>query len=145
LLLDEVRREDVKDAQTFSKFCQQNFGVPYATAKDLAILKRNAKVLFAEHPNLDWQSMVQVAYWCHAKKRKIARTYYYINQFRWAYADGAITLESHSVEATEVDERMRLALLEETNTAWRARLSRADGSAAKREVLQQWEEMRQQS
>lgn len=145
MLIDEVRREDVKDAQTFSKFCQQNFGVPYATIKDMAILKKNAKVLFQEHPNLDWQSMVQVAYWCHAKKRKIARTFYYVNQFRWAYADGAITLESPSEAAKDVDERLREALIEEHNLAWRAKLSRADGTEAKREVLRQWEEMRQQS
>ncbi len=142
MLIDEVRASDVVDAKTFARFTQQNFGTPYATVSDLQNLGKQAKDLFANHPNTNWQTLVQVAYWCHRKKRRMARVFYYVSQFRWAYADGAITLEGSKlgkVWQSEIDR----ALAVETNEAWRARLMRADGPHAQREVLEQWKTLRQ--
>lgn len=141
MLIDEVRASDVKDAKTFARFCQQQFGTPYATLGDLKALGKQAKVLFENHPNTDWQTLVQVAYWCHQHKRRVARVPYYVNQFRWAYADGAINLDGNTNDKL-LDAEIIKALEQETNEAWRARLQRADGTRAKLEVLDQWKTLR---
>jgi len=141
MLIDEIRSVDVNSAKTFSLFCTQNFGTPYATIGDLKMLGKQTKDLFGNHPNTDWQTMVQVAFWCHRKKRRMARVGQYVNQFRWAYADGAINLEGNVNDAL-LDERIGKALFMEKNDSWRSRLMRADGAAAKTEVLNEWEMMR---
>lgn len=140
MMLDEVRQADVKNGKSFAAFCQQNFGVPYATIQDIRILNKKAKDLFAKQPGTDWQTLVSVARWCKTKKRRIARVHGYVDQYRWAWADGAIEIadsQDPAVEAAIGD-----ILAKETDPVWRSRIMRADGTRAKREVIKQWEQVR---
>lgn len=140
MILDELKPADVKNATTFARFCQQRYGTPYATRKSLAILNKQAKALFAEHPDCNWRTLVEVAQWCHGKKRRVPEAYSYVQQFRWAYADGAIQLRP--LAEMELEDDIKAALEIETDPEWRASLMRADGVAAKRTVLTNWRKER---
>lgn len=140
MILDELRPQDVKDGKTFARFVQQRYGTPYPTHKSLAILNRQAKALFKEHPDCNWRTLVEVAQYCHGKKRRMPEAYFYVNQFRWAYADGAIQLRP--VAEMEIEDGIKEALEVERDPEWRSSLMRADGVTARRAVLTNWRKER---
>lgn len=136
----ELGPEDVKDGKTFARFCQQRYGTPYPTGKGLMILNKQAKTLFEEHPDVDWKTLVDVAQWCHGKKRRVGQAYQYVTQFRWAYADGAIKLTPTAELAVRGE--ITHALEHETDPEWRERIIRADGVDAQRAILELWRKER---
>lgn len=138
--LGEVRQSDVKNPKSFATFCHQNFGTPSPTISDLKMLGKQAKLLFAREPGTDWQTLIDVARWCHANKRRVARVHFYVDQFKWAWAAGGIEVADYVDEdvKSEIDEALRV----ETDPIWRGKLMRADGNAAKLEVLNRWKQQR---
>lgn len=130
------RPEHITTARDFSAWAQAYHGVPYATTQDIKILQKKARQLFENHPGTSWQTLVAVATWMRSKKRRPARVHHIVDQFRWAYAAGAIDLAIHVDD--ELEEEVNEAIAVETDASWRLRLLRAAGNEAKRKVLDEW-------
>lgn len=133
-----LRPYQVTDAKTFTNWVQSTYGVPHPTVADIKTLNGKARKLFEENPGTDWTTLVQVAQWCASKKRRMARVWNYVDQFRFAWAAHAVEIASPD----SLDERVMAALAMEQDPAWRARLRRAVGSH-REEVLSEWELHRQ--
>lgn len=128
---------EVKDATTFCAWVQGYLGGPYPTKGDFAILNKKASEFFRNYENADWQTLVQVAEWCQSRKRRMARVWNYVDQFRFAYAAHAIELKPRNDLDTQIAEALRV----EKNPNWRSRLRRAVG-VYREEVLEEWTAMR---
>lgn len=133
---DPVMAKDVKDAATFIKWAETNVGIPYVTINDKKILGKKAKDLFKHHPGTDWQTIVQVAQWCVSRKRRCGRVWQYVDQYRWAYASGAISI---SPVLSDEEQDLEAEIMTVVDPVWRARLLRAVGTKAKRAVLDEFQ------
>lgn len=131
--LEPPKAHEVHDGKSFAAWAQAHLGVPGPTAKDFPILNKKAKTLFLSHPGTDWQTIVQVAQWCQSKKRRCARVWGYIDQYRYAWAAHAIELPRPDPLADEIN----AAIEQELDPNWRSRLRRAAGSV-RSEVLIEW-------
>lgn len=128
---------EVKDAVTLCRWASAAYGVPSPTIKDIATLNKKAKALFQSVDGADWQTIVQVVKWCHQRKRRYGRIWAYVDQYRNAWADGAIEFQGD----TTLQDRINEALQVETDPAWRSRLLRAAGDT-REGVLQEWNDSR---
>lgn len=132
--LGPTKAEEVKNAVTLCRWASAAYGVPAPTVKDIATLNKKAKALFTSVEGSDWQTIVQVVKWCHQRKRRYGRIWAYVEQYRNAWADGAIEFHGD----TTLEDRIAEALQVEMNPAWRARLLRAAGDT-REGVLKEWE------
>ncbi len=126
----------------FAAYCQQTMGVPWATYKDMAILRKRIKELFEYYPRADYFTLCRVAAWCKSKRRRLSRVYQVVDRFRDAYEAGALpeldrdrlddVIEQGIVEALEVEQRPE----------WRTRLIRSVGPEARKAALAEWQQSR---
>lgn len=137
--VDPPKAEEVKDAKTFAAWAQATLGCPHANLSDMKMLQKKAKDLFATEPGTDWQTLVKVGLWCRSKKRRLARVGFVVDQFRWAYAAGAVNTQQ--LVDDDLEKQMAAALAKETDPNWTARLRRTAPSA-QRAVLREWREAR---
>lgn len=131
----EIRAREVKDANGFIAYCRQQLGLPAPQQKDYKVVGRLAKAIFDAHPGTDWSTLVSVADWCKGQRRRFTSPGHVVSQFRYAYAARAVEIPELQ---DPVDMEVQEALTVETDPAWRARLIRAQGATARREVLDEW-------
>jgi len=138
-----IKSNDVRDAESLARYIQQTVGVPWPTLKDMTVLRRSVNEFFQHYPDLDYLTLCRVADWCRSKKRRFARVWQVVPQFRWAYADGALP-EVDQVRHTDVDveDAIREAVAVETDDVWLDRLVCSQGRSLRREVLERWNQQR---
>lgn len=133
---EELTSKDVKNIKTFGLYCQQHYGIPYPTVDDLKIAGRQYKLLVKHHPNVTWQTMLDVATWCESKGRNIPRLISYFTQFRYAYEDKAIELKTPL--DVKIAREIEGILLMEDDPQERAKIMQAQGKKAQRQVINEW-------
>ncbi len=132
--LDPVKASEVKDATSFYNWANATYGAPHPTSKDFATLNRKARELFANEPGTDWQTLVQVVKWCAARKKRCARIWSYVDQYRNAWADHAFDAP---VVGGSIEDRISKILDVETDPLWRSRLMKSAGEH-RETVLEEW-------
>lgn len=136
---DEVQNAP-DPAKAFAEYAQQSLGVPWPSYKDLILLRKKAKEFFEHYPDADWRTLCRVVTWAANRKRRYARVWALVDDFRRAYRDGALPELSPGVvrQSASVQEMVDDALKVETDEVWRRRLLLADGRMQQEEVLAAW-------
>lgn len=135
--------QDVKDAESFATYAQQQIGVPYPTLKMMIATKGTIKRMFAENPGLNWSSLPRIVEWAKARKKRYATLTSLLAGFRWAFQDGYLPELSESFEErTNVDELVYAALRVEKDPDWRRALMLTDSLQEKVSIYNKWVEVR---
>jgi hypothetical protein len=129
-------------AIAFVGYVQQTTGTPAATAKDLAIVRKKAKAIFDQCPRADWYTLCRVVTWARGRRRRHAQVHYYVDDFRQAWAEGALPELDNQRREDTTEARIARALTTETDTLWRRRLIASSGMQARRDAIDEWERVR---
>jgi hypothetical protein len=138
--------QNAKDpAKAFAEYAQQSLGVPWPSYKDLILLRKKANEFFGHYPDADWRTLCRVVSWAANRKRRYARVWALVDDFRKAYRDGALPELDPGVvrHSQSVQEMVDQALSAETDDVWRTRLLLANGRMQQEEVLASWRRERQ--
>lgn len=136
-VVDPLTDREVHDARTLCNWASAAYGVPAPTKADFPVLNKKASVLFESSPGTDWQTLVKVIKWCHQNKRRYGRIWRYVDQYRYAWAAGAVDLPGNDSLSVQINE----ACAVEEDVIWRTRLRRAAGHH-RAEVLDEWKKSR---
>lgn len=135
---DAVQNAD-DQAKAFAEYAQQTLGVPWPTLKDLVMLRKKAKDFFVHYPDADWRTLCRVVVWAANRKKRYARVWMLVDDFRKAWATGALPeLDPHTRTDVDVEAEIHAALAKEQDQTWRRRLGLAQGSERQKEVLAAW-------
>lgn len=125
--------------KAFAEYVQQNLGTPWATNKDIMLLRKHTKELFANTPNATWFTLCRVVAWCKSRKKHPARVYTVItNHFREAFSAGALPELQPKTTDDDVEADIEKALEAERRPEWRRRLLGAIGREARAEAYGEW-------
>jgi hypothetical protein len=136
--LAPLSAKDVKDVKTFARFCQQTMGMPLPRLKDYPILAKQVKLIFAQHPNADWQTMCRLTEWARNRKKRFAYPQQLVSQYRLAWADGYLPELDPSHADPETEAGITRALATEKDPEWRRRMIRAQGVNGRKKVYEAW-------
>lgn len=125
--------------RAFAEYIQQTLGVPWPTVRDMAILRKKCNDFFDHYPNLDYRTLCRVVIYCRNRKRRPARMWMVVEEFRKAWSSGALPeLEPSTQQDDGLEEKIIAAIQTEQDPVWRRRLMLAQGVAARQEVYQSW-------
>lgn len=140
--IDYVSIIDVKDPVLLARYIEQRVGTPWATAKDVAILRKKCKEFFEHYPHLTYGALCHAADWAHKKKKRLSHVWKVVDMFRYAYEDGFVP----EADRTEIESPIAMAIDEalavETDDIWRTRLIATDDAKVRKEVLDRWQTTR---
>lgn len=126
-------------AEAFARYAQQQIGIPYPTQKDLGILKKKIKELFAKYEQMDYYALCRLVTWAKNRKKRFARIWALVEAYRDAWAEGQLPeLDPKPVVDEDVELGIQRALGVETNESWRRRLTLAVGPEARGKALLEW-------
>lgn len=134
--VDPLTVDEVVDAESYTRYVCQTVGSPWSY-KDVVIMKKKVRVFFEAYPHCTYSTLVHVAHWARAKKKRPAHAYYLVDMARYAWQDGALPEMDPANVRSDVDDLIHQALEQETDPAWRRRLMTAEG-AGKRMVYENW-------
>jgi hypothetical protein len=118
-------------------------GTPYPTGKQMAILKRQLKDLFANNKNASYATLVRTVEWCKARKKRPPHSYTLIAWIRYAWADGYLPeLDAKAPVDEPLESLITEALEIEADQQWRYKLIGAQGIEARRKIFESWKQMR---
>lgn len=137
--VERMHPENVTDPRSYMDYVCQTVGTPWAL-QDLHAMRKKTRLFFEQYPQCDWPTLVRVAQWARAKKRRPARAFYVVDYARYAWSDGAVPEMDPSNVDYNLESRISLALEEETDSLWRERLMMSEGDG-RREVYEQWSAM----
>lgn len=126
----------------FSEYAQQVMGVPFATVKDIVLLRQRVRDVFDRCPQANYYTLCRVVNWAKTKRVRKPRVYMIIDLVPEAWADKALPELDAPVRDEHVEQRMADALRVETDPAWRRRLIGAIGKNARNRVLNDWMQSR---
>lgn len=126
-------------ARAYALYVGQVVGVPWATQKDLVILRKRINELFAHYPRVTYHTLCRLAQWCRTKGIRRQRVWEIVDLFRQAWAEKALPELDEPQHDRSVESRIIAALEIETNRDWRRRLLCAQGPTTRRNVLAAWE------
>lgn len=138
---EKVNEAEDKPA-AFAAYCQQSMGVPWATHKDMAILRKRIKELFEYYPRADFFTLCRVAAWCKARRKRCSRVYQVVDKFRDAYEDGALPELNRDQTDDTIELAITTALEVEQRPEWRSKLIRATGPEARKAAYAEWQQSR---
>lgn len=124
--------------RAFALYAQQVLGVPFATAKDLVVLRQRVNDVFARLPQANYFTLCRVVGWALRKRVRRARVYQVIDLVPEAWADRALPELDEPVRDERVEQRIADALHVENDPSWRRRLIGAMGSTSRNRVLNDW-------
>ena len=133
---DRTYPENVIDNDTFMQYVCETVGSPWAF-KDLLVMRKKTKGFFSEYPQCDWATLVRVAQWARAKRRRPAHAFQVVDYARYAWSDGAVPEMDPSNDDLALEAEIHQALEVETDSCWRERLIMSEGDG-RRAVYQQW-------
>jgi hypothetical protein len=123
----------------FAEYAQQKLGVPWATKKDLCILRKKTNEFFSHYPKLNFYTLCRVVDWCRSRDRRYDRVWKIVDAFRYAWRDGAIPELMPDQAEDRIEERINVALCTEKTEGWRRALIGAQGVTARRRIIDEWE------
>ena len=127
---DRVTREEVNGIRAFAAYAAQESGTPYPSKQHLFAAENTVKQLFEMYPELSWQSMCRLVDWAKDNKRRFPHIEALIASYRYAYADGYLTvLNTDTTENLEA--KIARAIEEETDPEWLRRLRNSKGPGRK--------------
>jgi hypothetical protein len=133
---DPVRAENVHDVKSYMSYVCQTVGSPWTMA-DEHIMGKKVKGFFSAYPECGFETLVRVAQWARAKKKRPARAFLVVDMARYAWSDGAVPeMDPRNVNLA-LEANIRNVLETETDPAWRERLVMASGEGRKA-VYRQW-------
>lgn len=126
----------------FANYVQQKIGVPWPTLQDMKILRGKIKEFFSHYPKATFHTLCRIVDWARARRRRFDRVWKVVEAFRLAWVDGALPELNPSDRDDSVEARIAAALEAETDQVWRQWLIGAEGTKARREVVEDWEDQR---
>jgi hypothetical protein len=136
--IDYVSIGEVQDANALARYIEQRTGAPWASIKDMSILRKKCKEFFEHYPHCDWTTLCHVADWCQRKRKRYSHVWKVVDAFRYAYEDGALPEVDQGYRNRNLEREIADALEQETDRLWRMRLIGTRGIDARKEVLQSW-------
>jgi hypothetical protein len=124
--------------RAFALFAQQEIGVPFATEKDLVVLRQRINDVFNRCPQATYYTLCRVVRWARTKRVRRARVYQIIDLLPEAWASRALPELDEPVRDQKVEQRIADALQIETDPSWRRRLIGAMGTSSRNRVLNDW-------
>lgn len=141
--IDFVSIDQVDNPDLLIRYICQRTGTPWATGKDIAIVRKKCKEFFLQYPHCDYSTLCRVADWAARRKRRYSNVWKVIDAFRYAYEDGALPEVDRKVRKDPLlEEEISGALEVETDRVWRMRLLATDDVNSRKEVLDAWMQMR---
>lgn len=134
--VERTHPENVTDAKSYMDYVCQTVGSPWCV-KDFVVMRKKIRWFFSEYPQCDWPTLVRIAQWARAKKKRPAHAFYVVDMARYAWADGAVPEMDPSNDDSDLESRISRALARETDASWRERLTMSEGEG-RREVYQLW-------
>lgn len=122
----------------FAHYAQQVLGIPFATVKDLVLLRQRVKDVFRRCPQATYYTLCRVVAWARRKRIRKARVYMIVDLVPEAWADRALPELDEPVQDAQVERRIANALEVETDPSWRRRLIGAMGTTSRNRVLNDW-------
>jgi hypothetical protein len=122
----------------FSLYAQQVGGVPFATVKDLVVLRQRIKDIFDRVPKADYYTLCRIVVWAKTKRIRKPRVYLYVDLLPEAWADKALPELDAPARDENIEQRIADALRVENDPAWRRRLIGCIGTTARSRVLNDW-------
>lgn len=129
-------------AVAFAEYAQQRLGIPWPTQKDIIVLRRGVKDVFANCPGTDWYSICRLVDWASARNRRYKRVWALVHDFRDAWHDHYLPELNRPLVQGDVESAIRAALDVETDPRWRRQLLGVQGSDARAAVLADWRAQR---
>lgn len=123
-------------------YVQQVLGVPFPTVKEMAGLRRMARVFFEQHPRADFFTLCRVVQWNRTRNRRYRSVLAVFESWKDAWVQKKLPELDPARVDDDVEERITEALKVETNESWRRRLLASKGRDARRQVLSEWMAMR---
>lgn len=141
--LDLVSTGEVTNPDLLARYICQTTGTPWASIKDLCVMKKKCKEFFQHYPHLDYSTLCHVADWAQRRKKRYSHVWKVVDAFRYAYEDGALPEVDNKIQCdAEVEEGIERALEVETDGVWRTQLIATQSVRARKEVLEDWIQMR---
>lgn len=123
----------------FAEYANQICGAPWATIKDLAVLRQRITDIFDHYPQATYYTLCRVVQYCLRNGIRQSRIYLYIDEpFRKAWAARALPELDEPVRDEGVEQRIVDALDVETDPSWRRRLICCMGTSSRSRVLADW-------
>jgi hypothetical protein len=123
----------------FAEYATQIAGAPWATVRDLTVLRQRIGDIFDRYPQATYYTLCRVVQYCLRKGLRFSRIYFYIDEpFRKAWAERALPELDEPVRDEGIEQRIADALQVETDPAWRRRLICCMGTSARSRTLADW-------
>lgn len=137
--LDYLSTPDVHNSETLATYIEQQTGTPWATNQDRLILKKKCNEFFQRYPYLDYEALCHLTDWCHRRRRRFSNVWKVLDQFRYAYEDGALPeVNTRRRVDPQLEQDIEEALSLETDSEWRAMISGTPNLKVRKEVLENW-------
>lgn len=124
--------------RAFALYAQQVLGIPFATTKDLVLLRQRVNDVFNRCPQATYYTLCRVVSWARRKRIRKPRVYMIIDLVPEAWADKALPELDEPVRDQQVERRIANALEVETDPSWRRRLIGAMGTTSRHRILNDW-------
>jgi hypothetical protein len=124
--------------RAFAFYAQQILGVPFATTKDIVLLRQRVNDVFNRCPQATYYTLCRVVLWARRKRIRKPRVYMIVDLVPEAWADRALPELDEPVRDQQVERRIANALEVETDPSWRRRLIGAMGTTSRNRVLNDW-------
>lgn len=135
----ELVNADPDPNRAFAEYCQQTLGIPWPTKQDMAILRKKTREFFKQYPHCNWHTLCRVVVFLRGKKRRPARVWMCVDEYRKAWSHGVIPEINENRHTNEhIEANIAHALEIETDEVWRRRLMLAQGAITRREVYAEW-------
>ena len=141
--IDYVSIEQVDSPDLLTRYICQTTGTPWASGRDIGIVRKKCKEFFEQYPYLDYSALCHVADWVARRKKRYSHVWKVIDAFRYAYEDGALPeVDRRTKPDPQIEEEIDRALEVETDRVWRMRLIGTEDVNSRKEVLDAWLTMR---
>jgi hypothetical protein len=124
--------------RAFALYTQQVLGVPFATTKDIVLLRQRVNDVFNRCPQATYYTLCRVVAWARRKRIRKPRVYMVIDLVPEAWADRALPELDEPVRDQQIERRIADALQVENDPSWRRRLIGAMGTTSRNRVLNDW-------
>lgn len=122
----------------YTRYAQQVLGIPYASTKDMVVLRQRVDDVFDRCPQATWYSLCRIVNWCKTKRIRKPRVYMLVDLVPEAWAARVLPELDEPVRDENIERRIADALVVETDPSWRRRLIGAMGNSSRNRVLNDW-------
>lgn len=142
--IDYLSITEVSDPITLSRYIQQRTGAPAPTIKEMVMFRKKVSAFFVSYPHLGYPTLCRVADWASRNRRRYATVWHCVNDWKYAYARGAIPeIDDQKHADPKTDQAIGEVLAMEQDPTWRLRFMGTQDRTIRRELLKTWTQTRQ--